>query len=78
MIQLSKEEKKLKLRDIQAIDFGTSLSEIISSLQILITMFGSDLDTELMEACRLKVEEGFALLQDWGQEKSVDSFNRQS
>lgn len=65
MAKLCKEEKELKLRDIRSIDFGTNLSEIISSLEIIVNLFGSDKDTEVVEACKLKLEEGFELLKKW-------------
>ena len=73
MEKLTEEEKKLKIRDIQSIDFGTNLVEIISSLEILLVLFTHD-DVDIEEECKAKLEEGFELLKKWGEENEVDLF----
>ena len=71
MEKRTEEEKKFKIQDIESIDFGTNLVEIISSLEILLVLFMHD-DAAIEEVCKAKLEEGLDLLKKWGEENKVD------
>lgn len=58
------EEKENKLKDINAIKFGGNLSEIVSSMDILLMMFEFNDDPEIISACKTRLQEGVNLLKD--------------
>lgn len=57
-------EKENKLRDIQNISYGQNIREIVSTLDILVMMFEFDNDPEIVQACRLKMQEGIGILKN--------------
>lgn len=72
MEKLTEDEKELKIRDIQSIDFGANLVEIISSLEILLVLFTHD-DEGIEEVCKVKLEEGLDLLKKWSEKNRIDT-----
>jgi len=57
-------EKVNKLRDIQNISFGQNIKEIVSTLDILVMMFEFDNDPDIVQACRIKMQEGIGILKN--------------
>ncbi|MGK7394641.1 MAG: hypothetical protein ACNS62_08710 [Candidatus Cyclobacteriaceae bacterium M3_2C_046] len=62
--------KQKKINDINAIDFGSEVREVISSLEILILMLEIDDDKEVIGACKKRLQEGIALLKSLDPEQA--------
>lgn len=59
-------EKQNKLRDINDIVFGDHIQEIVSSMEILLTLFEINDDKEILDACKSRLREGLLLLKEKG------------
>lgn len=70
----SEEQTKNKIRDIEAIDFGDNIIEIISSMLILLTLYENDDDPEIIGACKKRLQEGINLLKIFGANNQVKNF----
>jgi len=64
------EVKQKKIKDINAIDFGDEVEEIISSLEILIMMLEIDDDKEVIAACKKRMQEGIVQLKAMDPQKA--------
>lgn len=68
------EGKINKLRDIENIDYGKSIIEITSSMEIVLTLFQFDDDPEVIAASKSKLQEGIDLLKKFGADSEVEKF----
>lgn len=59
-------EKQNKIRDIESVEFGNNLNEIVSSLEIIVTLLQIDDDPEIIFSCKKKLAEGIELLKKMG------------
>ncbi len=68
------EAKQNKLRDINAVIFGTNIEEITSSMEIIMMLFQIDDDKEIINACKSKLNEGIQLLKKIGESERSKQF----
>ncbi len=68
------EEKRNKLNDINAIEFGENIQEITTSMEIIMMLFQVDDDKEIIAACKNKLIQGIDLLKKLGQNDISNSF----
>jgi len=66
--------KKNKLIDIESVTFGSDLQEIVTSMEIILTMYQIDEDTDIVKACKDKLIEGLNLLKTLGQFEKIKDF----
>lgn len=69
------EFKKSKLRDIKAIEFTENTQEILTSMEIILTMYQIDDDKDIVFACKNKLLEGVEKLKKLGLDSDVEKFN---
>ncbi|MGE4288989.1 MAG: hypothetical protein AB7E36_09885 [Salinivirgaceae bacterium] len=67
-------EKMNKLRDIESVVFGTNLQEILTSMEIVLTMYQVDSDVDIVKASKAKLMEGLELLKALGQNDKLKQF----
>ncbi len=66
--------KERKLNDIASISFGENQHEVVSSMEIVMTLFQIDDDKEVLAACKAKLEEGIKKLKDIDQAGLAQQF----
>lgn len=74
MNELELTEKKNKLRDIESVVFGNNLQEILTSMEIVLTMYQVDNDLDIVRASKAKLMEGLELLKALGQNDKLKQF----
>ncbi|MGD9992287.1 MAG: hypothetical protein AB7S69_03215 [Salinivirgaceae bacterium] len=74
MNELELTEKKNKLRDIESVVFGNNLQEILTSMEIVLTMYQVDNDVDIVRASKAKLMEGLELLRALGQNDKLKQF----
>ena len=74
MNELELTEKKNKLRDIESVIFGNNLQEILTSMEIVLTMYQVDSDVDIVRASKAKLMEGLELLRALGQNDKLKQF----
>ncbi|PKP08706.1 MAG: hypothetical protein CVU09_14200 [Bacteroidetes bacterium HGW-Bacteroidetes-4] len=74
MDELELTEKKNKLRDIESVVFGNNLQEILTSMEIVLTMYQIDNDVDIVRASKTKLMEGLELLKALGQNDKLKQF----
>jgi hypothetical protein len=74
MNELELTEKKNKLRDIESVVFGNNLQEILTSMEIVLTMYQVDNDVDIVRASKAKLMEGLELLKTLGQNDKLKQF----
>lgn len=55
-----------KIEDINKVQFGNNLAEVIASMEILMTLFHFDDNPEVIKACKERLKEGIEILKQLG------------
>ncbi len=63
-----------RIKSIEAVTFGKQLTEVISSLEIIMTMFEVDDNQKILNACKIKLLEGINKLKEFGAEQEAQKF----
>ena len=70
--------KMNKLRNIESVVFETNLQEILTSMEIVLTMFQVDSDMDIVKGSKAKLMEGLELLKALGQNDKLKQFELQN
>ncbi len=74
MNSLENEFKRNKIADIAGIIFSEKASEVLATMEIILTMYQSDDDWEVINACKIKLAEGIEKLKQLGQFSAIRNF----
>jgi len=75
MDQIENDLKTNKIKDIEAIVFAENVQEILTTMEIVLTIYQIDDDFDIVKTCKSKLLEGLHMLRKLGVVDKVNFFD---